>query len=138
MCRRPVIISWKQQGDSMIIEKPSFTWKSRAPPPSVLRRHRGAQASATMKWARAVSVTTATGDGISGCCGRSEQLAVQVAHARWSMQRPWCEEVVMAGRGHPDPWSGLDPELSHHIRTCPCSCDHMGYGNFLDYQVIRT
>ncbi|XP_076272214.1 dipeptidase 1-like isoform X2 [Rhynchophorus ferrugineus] len=29
----------------------------------------------------------------------------------------------------------LDPELLQHIRECPCPCDHMGYGNFLDYQV---
>ncbi|CAG9770558.1 unnamed protein product [Ceutorhynchus assimilis] len=31
---------------------------------------------------------------------------------------------------------GLDPELWQHIRECPCPCDHMGYGNFLDYQQI--
>ncbi|XP_066249956.1 dipeptidase 1-like [Euwallacea similis] len=31
---------------------------------------------------------------------------------------------------------GLDPELLQHIRECPCPCDHMGYGNFLDYQQI--
>lgn len=30
---------------------------------------------------------------------------------------------------------GLDPELLQHIRECPCPCDHMGYGNYLDYQV---
>nr|XP_022920929.1 dipeptidase 1-like isoform X2 [Onthophagus taurus] len=56
--------------------------------------------------------------------------------------------MIMAGRGHHqrangssrttarvhlDPWN-LDPELRHHIENCPCSCDHMGYGNFLDYQ----
>lgn len=43
------------------------------------------------------------------------------------------------GRRRPPPddrqWRGLDPELRRHIQTCPCSCDHMGYGNFLDYQV---
>ncbi|XP_019768567.1 dipeptidase 1 [Dendroctonus ponderosae] len=31
---------------------------------------------------------------------------------------------------------GLDPELLQHIRECPCPCDHMGYGNYLDYQQI--
>lgn len=43
----------------------------------------------------------------------------------------------MTGRGHSsplDPWS-LDPELRSHIETCPCPCDHMGYGNYLDYQI---
>ncbi|XP_050301376.1 dipeptidase 1-like [Anthonomus grandis grandis] len=30
---------------------------------------------------------------------------------------------------------GLDPELLQHIRECPCPCDHMGYGNNLDFQI---
>ncbi|XP_018336042.1 dipeptidase 1-like [Agrilus planipennis] len=43
----------------------------------------------------------------------------------------------MAGQGPgspPDPWA-LDPELRHHIQHCPCTCNHLGYGNYLDYQV---
>lgn len=30
---------------------------------------------------------------------------------------------------------GMDIELESHIRNCPCNCNHMGYGNFMDYQV---
>ncbi|KAI4472217.1 microsomal dipeptidase [Holotrichia oblita] len=50
----------------------------------------------------------------------------------------------MDGRGrsspHPtDPaWNDLDPELRTHIQTCPCPCDHMGYGNYLDFQIQET
>ncbi|KAL1450836.1 hypothetical protein WDU94_003151 [Cyamophila willieti] len=29
----------------------------------------------------------------------------------------------------------LDPDLQYHIQHCTCSCNHMGYGNFSDYQV---
>lgn len=29
----------------------------------------------------------------------------------------------------------MDIELESHIRNCSCSCNHMGYGNFMDYQV---
>nr|XP_023012372.1 dipeptidase 1-like isoform X1 [Leptinotarsa decemlineata] len=45
----------------------------------------------------------------------------------------------MVNEGPPaEPWlppPPLDPELRHHIQNCPCRCDHMGYGNFLDYQI---
>ncbi|KAJ8716085.1 hypothetical protein PYW08_013370 [Mythimna loreyi] len=32
------------------------------------------------------------------------------------------------------PWE-LELELRRHIETCQCTCDHMGYGNYMDYQV---
>lgn len=32
------------------------------------------------------------------------------------------------------PWE-LELELRRHIETCACTCDHMGYGNYMDYQV---
>lgn len=32
------------------------------------------------------------------------------------------------------PWD-LELELRRHIETCACTCDHMGYGNYMDYQV---
>ncbi|CAG9818824.1 unnamed protein product [Phaedon cochleariae] len=36
----------------------------------------------------------------------------------------------------PETWlAALDPELRMHIRSCQCPCDHMGYGNYLNYQV---
>ena len=28
-----------------------------------------------------------------------------------------------------------DYEIEQHIRNCPCPCDHLGYGNYRDYQV---
>lgn len=29
----------------------------------------------------------------------------------------------------------MDLELQDHIKHCACTCNHMGYGNFMDYQV---
>lgn len=29
----------------------------------------------------------------------------------------------------------MDFELQDHIKHCSCSCNHMGYGNYMDYQV---
>ncbi|XP_057664627.1 dipeptidase 1-like isoform X1 [Diorhabda carinulata] len=44
--------------------------------------------------------------------------------------------VTVAGGGRPHSWlSTLDPELRQHIQNCPCPCNHMGYGNVLDYQI---
>lgn len=31
----------------------------------------------------------------------------------------------------------MDFELQDHIKHCSCSCNHMGYGNYMDYQVRR-
>ncbi|XP_018798878.1 PREDICTED: uncharacterized protein LOC108975068 isoform X1 [Bactrocera latifrons] len=30
----------------------------------------------------------------------------------------------------------IDDELEEHIKQCSCSCNHMGYGNSMDYQAI--
>ncbi|XP_028897772.2 uncharacterized protein LOC105215498 isoform X1 [Zeugodacus cucurbitae] len=30
----------------------------------------------------------------------------------------------------------IDDELEQHIKQCSCSCNHMGYGNSMDYQTI--
>lgn len=32
----------------------------------------------------------------------------------------------------------MDIELEDHIKHCSCTCNHMGYGNFMDYQVSRS
>ncbi|KAJ1529782.1 hypothetical protein ONE63_006528 [Megalurothrips usitatus] len=29
----------------------------------------------------------------------------------------------------------IEMELQQHIQQCSCTCDHMGYGNYMDYQV---
>lgn len=29
----------------------------------------------------------------------------------------------------------IDLELEDHIKHCTCTCNHMGYGNYMDYQV---
>ncbi|KAK4876800.1 hypothetical protein RN001_009306 [Aquatica leii] len=43
--------------------------------------------------------------------------------------------MAVTGRGSlRNPWV-LDSELRHHIQHCPCACNHMGYGNYLDYQI---
>ncbi|XKL63748.1 hypothetical protein PGB90_006112 [Kerria lacca] len=28
----------------------------------------------------------------------------------------------------------IDLDLQYHIQHCPCTCNHLGYGNYLDYQ----
>lgn len=65
----------------------------------------------------------------------SQLSEVSTGKRRWSMQ-PWCE-VPMSNRGHGCPFYQLelDPDLRNHIEHCQCTCNHMGYGNFLDYQV---
>lgn len=30
----------------------------------------------------------------------------------------------------------INEVLHNHIKHCTCSCNHMGYGNYMDYQVI--
>ncbi|KAG7165281.1 hypothetical protein Hamer_G028091 [Homarus americanus] len=43
----------------------------------------------------------------------------------------WCGEAAETGLGPLDPLlPPLPPELEEHLRTCRCSCDHMGYGNY--------
>lgn len=39
-------------------------------------------------------------------------------------------------RSPPAKTTVMDLELQDHIKHCSCSCNHMGYGNFMDYQVI--
>ena len=43
------------------------------------------------------------------------------------------QNVILAGGGTEDV---MDIELEDHIKHCSCTCNHMGYGNFMDYQVI--
>ncbi|GAB0099920.1 Dipeptidase [Sergentomyia squamirostris] len=37
-------------------------------------------------------------------------------------------------RSPPAKTAVMDLELQDHIKHCSCSCNHMGYGNFMDYQ----
>ena len=32
-------------------------------------------------------------------------------------------------------WPPPPLNIHEHISRCTCTCDHMGYGNYLDYQV---
>uniref|UniRef100_A0A1A9URY3 Uncharacterized protein n=1 Tax=Glossina austeni TaxID=7395 RepID=A0A1A9URY3_GLOAU len=36
---------------------------------------------------------------------------------------------------NPSKHHSIDDELEQHIKHCSCSCNHMGYGNSMDYQV---
>lgn len=29
----------------------------------------------------------------------------------------------------------LELDMRRHIQACACTCNHMGYGNYMDYQV---
>lgn len=31
----------------------------------------------------------------------------------------------------------VELDMRRHIQACACTCNHMGYGNYMDYQVIR-
>lgn len=79
---------------------------------------------------------------VTGSASPGTRQSVQVA-ARTRARGDQCSRddttYPMVNRSHgtqPDPWMlDLDPELRYHIQNCPCPCNHMGYGNFLDYQV---
>lgn len=80
---------------------------------------------------------------------------VPVPVRRWRRRAP----CVRTGLGPPQPRRGAPPrapvrrvtmwscdmespwdvelELRQHIQTCACTCNHMGYGNYMDYQVRR-
>lgn len=30
----------------------------------------------------------------------------------------------------------LDSDLKYHLQTCTCSCNHMGFGNYMDYYQV--
>lgn len=32
----------------------------------------------------------------------------------------------------------LELDMRRHIQACACTCNHMGYGNYMDYQVSIT
>ncbi|XP_024080823.1 dipeptidase 1-like isoform X2 [Cimex lectularius] len=49
------------------------------------------------------------------------------------MTHEWREEVPPLPP--PPPQWRLDMDLRHHIQHCACTCNHMGYGNYMDYQV---
>lgn len=29
----------------------------------------------------------------------------------------------------------VELDMRRHIQACACTCNHMGYGNYMDYQV---
>lgn len=43
--------------------------------------------------------------------------------------------VGCLGRSVAHTEDGMQIELKDHIKHCSCTCNHMGYGNFMDYQV---
>lgn len=50
--------------------------------------------------------------------------------------RPICRGgAEEAANNKPSKDETAEFELQDHIKHCSCSCNHMGYGNFMDYQV---
>ena len=48
-----------------------------------------------------------------------------------SVSVTWCSGTAETGLGPLDPLlPPLPPDLEEHLRTCRCTCNHMGYGNF--------
>lgn len=50
------------------------------------------------------------------------------------------QDLSVACYGHDAALGGatIDDELEQHIKHCSCSCNHMGYGNSMDYQVSAS
>ncbi|KRG06644.1 uncharacterized protein LOC6583325 isoform X1 [Drosophila mojavensis] len=51
-------------------------------------------------------------------------------------QAKYNQDLSVACYGHNATLGGatIEDELEHHIKHCSCSCNHMGYGNSMDYQ----
>ena len=49
--------------------------------------------------------------------------------------RPFCGDNNRSSTSSPVSDENVDLELQDHIKHCSCSCNHMGYGNYMDYQV---
>lgn len=43
-------------------------------------------------------------------------------------------EIKECWRTHWD----VDVDLQKHLQQCSCECNHMGYGNYMDYQVYKN
>ncbi|XP_037956136.1 uncharacterized protein LOC119685821 [Teleopsis dalmanni] len=46
-----------------------------------------------------------------------------------------CQDITSNNSSSNSPPNAIDDELEQHIKHCSCSCNHMGYGNSMDYQV---
>ncbi|XP_055907271.1 uncharacterized protein LOC129942389 isoform X1 [Eupeodes corollae] len=58
-----------------------------------------------------------------------------IATATDSAAGPPSSQQQQQQHQHQHPCSAMfDHELEHHIKHCSCSCNHMGYGNSMDYQ----
>ncbi|CAG7724385.1 unnamed protein product, partial [Allacma fusca] len=44
------------------------------------------------------------------------------------------EEGSVETSASPNSSNWSPPNIHEHIQRCTCTCDHMGYGNYLDYQ----
>lgn len=55
-------------------------------------------------------------------------------------QSPQVHSVCCAewenGLGPQSEWD-IDVDIRQHIQQCTCTCNHMGYGNYMDYQVSQ-
>ncbi|KAH8322647.1 hypothetical protein KR059_002491 [Drosophila kikkawai] len=67
-----------------------------------------------------------------------ELVEQQTKEARYRQREHWDLEHVhfhQDGLGHLTTGATvIDDELEQHIKHCSCSCNHMGYGNSMDYQ----
>ncbi|XP_032290370.1 uncharacterized protein [Drosophila virilis] len=57
-------------------------------------------------------------------------------HGLGRKQVKYHQDLSVACYGHKVTLAGatIEDELEHHIKHCSCSCNHMGYGNSMDYQ----
>ncbi|KAH8261132.1 hypothetical protein KR044_003889 [Drosophila immigrans] len=67
----------------------------------------------------------------------ANQLAEQQTNeAHYQQKVKYHQDLSAACYGHALTLAGatIDDELEQHIKHCSCSCNHMGYGNSMDYQ----
>lgn len=62
---------------------------------------------------------------------RPRTVESSTSPTRWV--RTWSPSVERAENY--DGAFDIDLDLQYHIQHCTCSCNHLGYGNYLDYQV---
>ncbi|XP_034475888.1 uncharacterized protein LOC117782901 [Drosophila innubila] len=63
-----------------------------------------------------------------------KSTSLDAAHVSVDVGLPLAVGVACYGHGASLGGATLDDELEQHIKHCSCSCNHMGYGNSMDYQ----
>ncbi|XP_065214336.1 dipeptidase 1-like isoform X2 [Planococcus citri] len=63
---------------------------------------------------------------------RPRTVESSTSPTRWVQH--WDPSSSTADRANYEVAYDIDVDLQYHIQHCPCTCNHLGYGNYLDYQ----